>query len=192
MNARHHIILLRGRIKILERKKRSLEQQVSFLRTHKTLQTGMTGETIIAKAVKGAVTAYAGSYDVQIGEQQLEVKFSTLLRSGLLTGDSTRWAWLKLLGEGGNKKYDFLVLVGEKDLRWRAYYLDKSTPYVFFLIPRDEVASLMHQSGRYHGIFVRSNPRGRRRSRADALFSAYQLSYNDLERKFDFHNEGYR
>jgi len=91
-----------------------LEKEVAFLRAHKILQAGITGETIIAEAVKGAITSYARSYDVQAGEQQLEVKFSSLLGSGSGRGGA-RWAWLKLSGEDGDKEYDFLIIVGEKD-----------------------------------------------------------------------------
>ena len=185
MNVRQQIILLRGRIKILENNKKLLEAQVKFLTTHQTLRAGITGETIIANAVEGAITPYARSYDVQSRAWKLEVKFSRLRRAGSRKGDNLRWAWLKLFGEGGNKTYDFLVLIGEKDDRYRENYLDTSTrPYVFFLIPQDDVASLVHHSRGYQGIWIRSNPRGRRHSRADRLFSTYQISYEDLEQRF--------
>ena len=49
-----------------------------------------------------------------------------------------RWTWDRLLGP---KKYDYLVLAGEKDARWPELY-PPELEYVFFVVPQSAVKDI--------------------------------------------------
>lgn len=121
-----------------------LEKEVEFLKTHPSIAQGMRGETLVARITEGVIGAYSDQYDILVGQRvKVEVKFSKLNspNSGATT---KRWNWSKPLGwKDKGKDYDFLLLVGEKDPRFPAQYLDDS-PYVFFLVPHSEVLTVMN------------------------------------------------
>jgi hypothetical protein len=119
-----------------------LESEISFLRAHPSFLQGLKGETLIASLTGGELSSYAAKHDVVIrGELKIEVKFSKL--NTPVPGSSTRrWNWSKPLGwKDKGKSYDFLLLVGEKDVRFLGQYKDAS-PYVFFLLPIASVANV--------------------------------------------------
>jgi hypothetical protein len=120
-----------------------LEKEVEFLKTHPSIAQGIRGETLVARITGGVIGAYADQHDILVGQRvKIEVKFSKL-NSPNSRASTKRWNWSKPLGwQDKGKDYDFLLLVGEKDLRFTAQYLDES-PYVFFLVPRSEVLAVM-------------------------------------------------
>jgi hypothetical protein len=72
---------------------------------------------------------------VKCGDR-LEVKYSHLNVPN--RSRTKRWNWHSVLGRSDNKKYEYLVLVGEKDLRYENQY-PGDLPFVFFLVPRSDV-----------------------------------------------------
>jgi hypothetical protein len=123
-----------------------LAQEVAFLRNHVTLSQGMRGETLIAKLAGGTLAAkYAQRYDIQVGATiRVEVKFSKVNTPSPRHRTLRRWNWCKPLGtKDKGKDFDFLVLVGEKDPRFGAQYLDSGSPYVFFVVPKAKVPEIM-------------------------------------------------
>ncbi len=141
------IALLREENLALRSRVADLEREVELLKTHPTLAQGLKGETLIAQLTGGELTGYAGACDVVIdGEVKIEVKFSKL--NVPAPGSSTRrWNWSKPLGwKNRGKDFDFLLLVGDKDPRFPTQYPDDS-PYVFFLLPRNEVEAVMTKGG---------------------------------------------
>jgi hypothetical protein len=120
-----------------------LEKEVEFLKTHPSIAQGMRGETLVAKITEGIIGAYADEHDILVGQRvKVEVKFSKL-NSPNPRATTRRWNWSKPLGwKDKGKDYDFLLLVGEKDLRFPTQYLDES-PYVFFLVPHSEAVTVM-------------------------------------------------
>jgi len=118
-------------------------EEVSFLRTHFTLAQGMRGETIIRRLTSGTLAAkYAQTFDLKVGDEvNVEIKFSKL-NTPVPGMPTRRWNWSKPLGwKDKGKDFHFLVLVGEKDWRYAAQYPD-SSPYVFFVIPKQHVPSV--------------------------------------------------
>lgn len=162
-----------------------LEQKVAFFTNHKTLAAGISGETLISQLVDGVVTSYAASYDVVDRSGRLiEVKYSRL-NTAAKTSGTQRWAWGKIFGEGGAKKFDYLILVGDRDDRWKEFYKDKSSPFVMFCVPHSKVDELtMSMSGkRYRAIQLTSNPL-RAKSRAASLYKKFQITRDELKEVF--------
>lgn len=132
-----------------------LDKEVAFLKLHPVFAQGLKGEKLVAKICGGSLTAFASSHDVIVGSEiKVEVKFSKLNRP--TSGEIRRWNWSKPLGwKDKGKDFDFLLLVGDKDLRFIEQYPDDS-PYVYFLIPFMGVADIL-TSGTAIGSNVQIN-----------------------------------
>lgn len=122
-----------------------LKSELAFLRMHAVFLQGMKGETLVAKLTGGELTSFAEKHDIVIGDSvTVEVKFSKL-NTPAANSNTRRWNWSKPLGwKDKGKNFDFLILVGEKDMRFPKQYLDDS-PYIFFLIPRSRVIEIVTQ-----------------------------------------------
>lgn len=86
--------------------------------------------------------SYASQHDITLKDgTRVEVKFSKLNTPNLKTS-TKRWNWSKPFGwKDKGKEYDFLLLIGEKDQRFKEYDIDDS-PYVFFLIPYNKIREI--------------------------------------------------
>lgn len=137
------IYLLKSRIEKLEKENVELKSEISFLKTHPVFVKGFKGEQLVCDLTSGSLTSFAVGHDVVLKNgSKIEVKYSKLVIPNL-NGTSRRWQWSKPLGfMDKGKDYNFLLLVGDKDYRFQEQYLDES-PYVFFLIPIENVKSLM-------------------------------------------------
>jgi hypothetical protein len=134
---RNIVGLLHERIRLLERENTQLKKEVEFFRRTPTLAQGLKGETLIANLTDGARTGYKDPHDVTVkGGDRLEVKYSHVNVPNSST--TRRWNWHSVLGSAHNKKYEHLVLVGEKDPRYEDQY-PADLPFVFFLVPRSDV-----------------------------------------------------
>ena len=121
----------------LKHENAKLKNQVDFLLLHPTLAQGLKGENLIAKLTGGVRTHYGVSHDVITKRGvRLEVKRSKVTEQS--TTKTKRWNWQSLLGSAGNKEYDYLVLLGEKDPDHEKQY-PADIPLVIFLIPLSDV-----------------------------------------------------
>lgn len=172
----------------LRERVRALQEQVSFLTTHKALAAGFAGETLISTLVQGSMTAYAASYDVSTNSgSKIEVKYARINQKYKYKPDYKRWAWGKIFGESGAKNFDYLCLVGERDERYSSMYKDPASPYVIFFVPFEEVADLTMamNGGRYRAIQIPTNPRmADRNQTARRLFQQYQTSTEEMQIRF--------
>jgi hypothetical protein len=176
---------LRNEHAALRKNIQALEEKVAFLTQHNTLAAGISGETLISKIVNGHMTSYAASFDVVDGEgRRIEVKYSRM-NSAQKGADTKRWCWGKIFGEGGHKDFDYMLLMGDKNERWRGSYKDAEGPFIFFCIPFDRVAELTMSmnAGRYRAIQLTSNPQTAK-SRAARLFTQYQVTAIELGHTF--------
>jgi hypothetical protein len=100
--------------------------------------------------------------------------------------DTRRWAWTKIFGESGTKRFHRLILVGETDDRFRTQYKDSSAPYVLFDVPPSAAARLTNgrRPGRKSVIHLTTNPAVIRSTRASELFFKYQVTVGDLKRRY--------
>jgi hypothetical protein len=122
----------------LKRRIRELEEENEELKKKHARARGVPAEDLVAKMTGGTRTkGYKDLYDVITKKgNHIEVKSSKVHE---YRGTRTkRWTWDNILGP---KKYDYLVLVGEKDARWpEAYPRDlEFLEYVFFLVPQSAV-----------------------------------------------------
>jgi hypothetical protein len=129
--------------RLLRERVTQLEIEITFLRTHPVFLQGLKGETLIAKLTGGILTSFAAQYDLKVGENvRVEIKFSKI-NTPVLGSPTRRWNWSKPLGwKDKGKDFDFLILVGEKDLRYPEQYVDTS-PYIYFFIPRVRVPEIV-------------------------------------------------
>lgn len=137
MKNRDTVSLLHKRIGLLEREKAQLRREVEFFRRTPTLAQGLKGETLIANLTGGVRTGYKDPHDVTVKNgDRLEVKYSHVNVPN--SSKTKRWNWHSVLGSAHDKEYEYLVLVGEKDPRYRDQYPD-GLAFVFFLVPRSDV-----------------------------------------------------
>jgi hypothetical protein len=172
--------LLQAEVKILNGK-------LILLDTHKSLAKGMRGEAMVAEWIGGSITAHNAGHDIEttVGLVKLEVKYSALNVADRKNIGTLRWAWSKPMGESSNKKYDRLILIGDKDPRYMGQYQDIECPYVLFDVPFSEIYPLTIQtnSGRYRSIQLTTNP-ATSKSAASPLYLRYQVSLADLTSRY--------
>jgi hypothetical protein len=127
---------------ILRLRVESLERELAFLQAHTSIAQGMRGESLIIDLAGGAIGSYASQHDITLRDgTKVEVKFSKLNIPNL-KASTKRWNWSKPLGwKNKGKSYDLLLLVGEKDERFKEHDIDDS-PYVFFLVPYNNVPEI--------------------------------------------------
>jgi hypothetical protein len=122
---------------LLERENALLRKERDFFRRTPTLAQGLKGETLIAKLTGGVRTGYKDPYDLTVTSgARLEVKYSHMNAPNPYA--TRRWNWGSVLGSSNTKKYDYLVLIGEKDPRYDDQY-PAGLDCVFFLVPRSDV-----------------------------------------------------
>ena len=170
----------------LRRENDALRREISFLRAHPKLARGLRGEKLILDIVSGASSPRGSDYDIlsKDGRVRLEIKYSSLLP---MRGKETRrWAWTKIFGESGTKRFHRLILVGETDDRFRTQYKDPFAPYVLFDVPPWAAARLANgrKPGRRSVIHLTTNPAVIRSIRASELFFKHQVTVRDLERRY--------
>lgn len=131
------IVTLRERVAFLEHQNKQLREERDLLRRTPTLAQGLKGETLIVHLTGGIPTGYKDPHDVTVKNgDRLEVKYSHLNAPG--KSKTKRWNWHSVFGAANNNQYEYLVLIGEKDLRYEDQY-PASLPFVFFLVPRPDV-----------------------------------------------------
>ena len=179
---------LRQQLNACEEDLGNLRKKVAFFENHPSISRGIRGETLVASLVNGHISRGYSSYDVTSGKRLLtfEVKYSRL--NVAVKGQPTkRWNWAKPFGEAGNKEYDRLILIGDKDSRYTNAYLDKLSPYIIFDVPFKEVSQLVTKASR-HGfpkahITLTTNPMTAK-SKASILFYKYQISEVELKGRY--------
>jgi len=176
---------LRQQLTRLSRENRDLRNEINFLRTHPRLASGLRGETLIARIVRGHLSRTGAPYDVIARNgTSLEIKFSSLLT--IRDKTTRRWAWTKIYGELGNKRFKRLVLVGEADPRFSHLYKDPRAPYILFDVPYREAIRLTGgvRPGRRSIIHLTTNPTVIRSTRAWILYRRFETTIGELERRY--------
>ncbi len=164
--------------KFLRERIRVLEEQINFLGQHATLSAGIKGERLASRITRGTMTAHTMPHDILAAGETIEVKYAKLSRP--VPGRPTlRWQWQKIYGEKNGKSYTRLLLIGEADPRFRAKYLDPSSPYVLFLVPFEEARPLCVK-GNPLGMTLSSNPDASRGSSA-CLWTRWQTTVRHIE-----------
>lgn len=164
-----------------------LEQQIEFMHQHPLLLRGLQGEILISCIVAGTLTAYATMHDVDTANGiKIEVKHAKPTLSNKVRGQHRRWQWNKLFGESGKKEFDFVLLIGDIDERYRNSYKEPDSPYVLFCIPSTELFPLTIKGQRdgYRKLDLNTNSRGKLQHSGRTLYQRYQITTDDLRTKF--------
>jgi hypothetical protein len=157
MNKDEVILRLKKRTSELEQENEALKKRLDFAR-------GGPAEKFVAELTGGELTRYKDRHDVTTKSgHRLEVKLSHLNRPA--SSKTKRWNWDRILGLNETKEYDFLVLTGEKDERYKEQY-PPCLPYVFFLVPRRDVPAIM---GAGNCVALNTNLNTARANKAEVL-----------------------
>lgn len=178
---------LQATITALSQENDALRHNITVLERQIHVGAALRAESLIARLTGGRLSVNNEGHDVHLENIDilLEVKFSRLnIADKRKKNPTSRWAWHKIFGSGGMKRYDRLVLIGEKDERYAQFYLEKNRPVVVFDIPYDEVQQYtIKTSVRSHemrSIQLSTNPRTVF-SAASKLFQRHQTTLRDLE-----------
>jgi putative hemolysin len=87
---------------------------------------------------------------------------------------------MKIYGHTNMKQFDYLVLLGDVDDRYRKSYADPQSPYVIFLVPEEEVGTFVQGNGTNLGIQLTTNP-ATVKERGRALFERFQVTEQQLD-----------
>lgn len=171
---------LHDRIEELERENAALRAKVEFFETCPRLMRGRCGERIVSRATGANPTRTNAPYDLtSLSGDRIEVKFSKVIHVG---SGTRRWAWNNLLGHGGRKTYDRLILMGESDVS-RDY--GDASPYVIFDVPFDfAVEQAEIRKTRRYCLTLNTDPRQPRTDVGRRLFGEYRVSVDDLKRRY--------
>ncbi|ANK83057.1 MAG: hypothetical protein TEF_21320 [Rhizobiales bacterium NRL2] len=154
-----------------------LERKLAFWEGHTTLGYGARGEQLVAAITGGQLTHHTELFDLEMSNgARVEVKYSKANVS-VKGSPGRRWQWNKIYGQAGGKKYDYLLLIGEKDERHWKDYRDSDAPYVLFLLKRGDERPFVSSGGNY--ISVGANPLPKT-VRYRALFERHQISADAL------------
>lgn len=177
----------RAIIRMLEKENARLRSEVEFLRANPRIAKGLKGESLIAKLVSARHSKRGAGHDLESTEGELlfEVKYSSLLCT--ISGRPIRrWAWTKIFGELGRKRYNRLLLIGDTDPRFAASYIDPTSPYVLFDLPYEAAVDIAGgvKPGRSGAIHLTTNPLTVKSSSSLALFREYQVSVSELRGRY--------
>lgn len=168
-----------------------LEQQVKELRPkailydrYKRKLVGDFGEDLVARWFLAERIFGNKDHDlVTSAGSKLEVKYSRLALSDERS-PRCRWKWTGLLGNGGEKDYDRLLLVGEinhLNAEYRLLYADPEADYILFDLPGSEVRRFWPRGH----LNLSANPRCRVPCLVrDHLFQDRQVTVAKLRAKY--------
>ncbi len=175
---------LKEELKLLESELQNLKSKIAWHEQHPTLSSGIRGETLIFNIGIMRFAPKNASYDLKHKHLKIEVKFSKLGDNGR---GILRWTWGKIFGEAGNKKYDRLILIGDRDNRFTDQYKDSNCPYVIFDIPFESAKNFTNPGGNAHSIIrLNSNPNPAKISTQNLklLYDIYQTTNDELLNKY--------
>lgn len=168
----------------IQRENIRLLKEIKFLQQREETPSDLRGESLVAMWVYGQHTVDNDDADVFIKEngKRFEVKYSGL-NIPYKDAVTRRWSWQKILGEFGNKKYDRLILIGEKDERFLDEYGDKNCPWVIFDVPFKHVSKVTISSGRWRLVQLTTNPKTAQ-SKGSELYKRYWVTEKEIEKRY--------
>jgi len=170
------------RIAVLELENSRLKERVDFLEGIPTLRAGIKGERLIAQMLDGRLTVHTAPSDVILTSGiRIEVKYSRLTTPNRKFTNSKRWNWAHPLGTYGGKAYDRLLLIGEADPRFRAYYKDPASPYVFLDLAFAVVQEINRKD---HMIQITTDPKRKGGGTRYLLFGKHETTVDILKATF--------
>lgn len=177
---RRLIALLQKENDSLRERISALELKLSFFEKHSTYAEGVRGEKYLARSLMAALTSHKSSFDLLTqGGEKIEVKSSRL--GSVKSYTTKRWIWNNIFGTNGMKDFDFIILMGEADQRYKNIY-ETDSPYVFFLLSREDAFRFSGGAGKGKYIQLTSNPLSKN-ARPNPIWNN-MTSLDKLEQRF--------
>lgn len=169
------------KIRQLQAELDALRKTIYFHRTHRTLSLGLSGETLVTNITSGQQTIHTCAHDIELKNgQKIEVKTANLSVPNKSSPGGKRWQWEKILGQSGNKYFDYLILLGEVDTRYSDDYQFSPWGYVVFLVPFESIGILTTNGvGGGKAIRLGSNPK-RATGKGSVLYEKFQIDVNQI------------
>ena len=161
----------------LKRDLKELRGKLEWFETkaHPTMVTGIRGEKLVVKITGGWRTPSGWPHDIKMANgQKVEVKTSKIGSPHRSRSASRRWTWGKILGAGGRKDFDWILLLGEKD---RDYQGDDNDAYVYFILNKDDIRSVITNGGNIH---LNIDPRTTRSPSGMRLWKQFRTKSADM------------
>ncbi|RLB11106.1 MAG: hypothetical protein DRG39_04805 [Deltaproteobacteria bacterium] len=176
------IKILQHQLSIFKQKCRELQNKLNELIAHPTMLAGIRGEELIANIAKAARAKQGAPYDIKLKNgEKVEVKFSKITYPNRT--NSKRWVWNGITGERGDKGYDYLVLIGEKDNEYYKYEDDNSN-YIFFLLRKKDIKQVIAPRGKRGYIFLNILPQTTRSPYGKKLWE-FKVSKEEIYNFFE-------
>lgn len=121
------------------------QQLIDELMNHPTILAGIKGEKLILDLTGGKFTPKGASHDLSTPSGlKVEVKLSRVTHP-VKGHQCARWVWGGLLRKKGEKDYDILVLLGEKDGKIHKVEDDGSS-FIFFILSKEDVKKVIRNT----------------------------------------------
>jgi hypothetical protein len=168
----------------LTQRVRELENKFHDLMSHPKIVAGLKGESLVIRLAEGVKAKQGASYDVILKDgSKVEVKYASCHIPNPAYPESTkRWFWHRIFGNKRMKDYKYLVLIGEKDVRFQSSYKDDS-PFVFFLVDSNIIDEVVTNDSR-GSIYLTTNPNSARSKRAKLLWQVRKMT-EEMEEFFE-------
>jgi hypothetical protein len=133
------------------------QRLIDELLNHPTMLAGIRGEKLILDITQGIPTKRGTSFDLKTPSgMKVEVKYSRVTYP-VIGHPCKRWVWGGLLRKKGEKDYDILVLLGEKDGKFHKFEDDGSS-FVFFILTKSDVKKVIRNKKGRGNISLNLNP----------------------------------
>ena len=127
------------RIQKLKLQLLNLQNKHDEVVSHPMLRAGLQGEDLIVRLAKGRKSKNGASFDLKLRNgDRVEVKYSkpTIPAPGY---PCRRWVWNRVFGNKRMKRYEYLVLIGEKPESDEEGQASNKKRLVYFLLKKSEV-----------------------------------------------------
>lgn len=173
----------KSEIKKLKKKIKQLRAHLTVFRGIQKTVNGTAGEKFILQLIKGGIkTDHNASYDLVTKRgNKIELKTAQCLPVNKKMTPCYRWNWRYVIRPNKKRKYyDYLILIGEKDKRYKQNDLDK-TPYIYFVLSYEEAKKILFPNDPYGQINLTTNFDTVRSKQGRTLLKEYRKSFSQLK-----------
>ena len=173
----------KSEIKRLKRLIKRLRDHLTAVKGFKKTVDGTEGEKFILRLIRGGIKkADFSPHDLVTRKgNRIEVKNAQpVCTNNKIATPCYRWNWRYVLRPNKKRKYyDYLILMGKKDKRYKQNDLDK-TPYVYFILSFEETKRIVSPKDDYGQISLTTNLDTVRGKQGKTLLK-YRKSFSELK-----------
>lgn len=180
----HRCLLRDKRIQKLKLQLLNLQKKYDEIASHPMLRAGLQGENLIVRIAKGKKSKNGASFDLKLRNgDRVEVKYSkpTIPVPGY---PCRRWVWSRVFGNKRMKRYEYLVLIGEKPESDEEGQQSNKNRFVYFLLKKNEVNKVVAPGNKTGHITLVLT----KRTRSKQGLNLWEFQKNLKEMKCFFNN----